>query len=53
MVTALCPYIGYKKSAEIAKEALKSNLTIKEVVLKHNILNEEQLNQILDPSHMT
>ena len=53
MVTALCPYIGYKKSAEIAKEALKTNLTIKEVVLKHNILNEEQLNQILDPSHMT
>ena len=53
IVTALCPYIGYKKSAEIAKEALKSNLTLKEVVLKHNILSEEQLIQILDPSHMT
>ncbi len=53
IVTALCPYIGYKKSAEIAKEALKSNLTIKEVVLKQNLLSEEQLNNILDPSHMT
>lgn len=53
IVTALCPYIGYKKSAEIAKEALNSNLTIKEVVLKHKILSEEQLNIILDPTHMT
>lgn len=53
IVTALCPYIGYKKSAEIAKEALNSNLTIKEVVTKHQLLSEEQLNNILDPSHMT
>jgi len=53
IVTALCPYIGYKKSAEIAKESLKTNKSIKEVVLKHNILSEEQLNKILNPSHMT
>ena len=53
IVTALCPYIGYKKSAEIAKEALKTNKSIKEVVLLHNILSEEQINTILDPSHMT
>ncbi len=53
IVTALCPYIGYKKSAEIAKEALKTNLSIKEVVLKHNILSENELKDILDPSHMT
>ncbi len=53
IVTALCPFIGYKKSAEIAKEALKTNKSIKEVVLKHNILTEEQLNEILNPSHMT
>ncbi len=53
IVTALCPYIGYKKAAEIAKEALKTNKSIKEVVLKHNILSEEQLNKILNPSHMT
>jgi len=53
IVTALCPFIGYKKSAEIAKEALKTNKSIKEVVLKHNLLSEEQLNKILNPSHMT
>ena len=52
IVTALCPYIGYKKSAEIAKEALKTNLSIKEVVLKHNILTEKQIDEILNPKHM-
>ncbi len=52
IVTALCPYIGYKKSAEIAKEALKANLSIKQVVLKHNILSEEKIDEILDPKLM-
>ena len=32
-VTALCPYIGYKKSAELAKEALRTNTPIKKLVL--------------------
>ena len=52
IVTALCPYIGYKKSAEIAKEALKTNLSIKEVVLKHNILSENKIDEILNPKLM-
>ena len=52
IVTALCPYIGYKKSAEIAKEALKTNLSIKEVVLKHNILSEDKIDEILNPKLM-
>ncbi|MBQ3115626.1 MAG: aspartate ammonia-lyase [Clostridia bacterium] len=52
IVTALCPYIGYKKSAEIAKEALRTNLTIKEVALKHNIMSEEDIDKILDPKLM-
>lgn len=53
IVTALCPYIGYKKAADIAKEALKTNQTVKEIVLKHNILSEEKLNEVLNPTHMT
>lgn len=52
IVTALCPYIGYKKSAEIAKEALKNNLTIKEVALKHNIMSEQEIDKILNPKLM-
>ena len=53
MVTALCPYLGYKKSAEIAKEALKTNVKVKELVLKYKLMDEETLDKILDPFSMT
>ena len=53
MVTALCPHIGYKKAAELAKEAIKTNATIKSLVLKYEIMSEKQLNEVLNPSLMT
>ena len=53
MVTALCPYLGYKKCAEIAKEALKKNVSVKEVVLQDGLMDEETLDKILDPYAMT
>ncbi len=52
-VTALCPYIGYKKSAELAKEALKLNVRIKDLVLQKNLIDEKLLDEILDPFNMT
>ena len=39
IVTALCPFIGYKKAAELAKEALKTNQTIKSLVLQYEIMD--------------
>lgn len=51
--TALCPYIGYKKAAEIAKTSLKTGVPVREIVLKEGLLKESQLNEILDPMHMT
>ncbi|WP_315073764.1 aspartate ammonia-lyase [uncultured Clostridium sp.] len=53
IVTALCPYIGYKKSADIAKKALKTGHSIKELVLKEEILTADELEKILDPASMT
>jgi len=53
LVTALCPYIGYKKSADIAKKSLKCRIPIKELVLKEGILTAEELEKILDPFSMT
>lgn len=51
--TALCPYIGYKKSAEIAKLSLKTGRTVKEIVLSEKLLSENQLNEILNPVNLT
>ena len=53
VVTALCPYLGYKKSAELAKEALKKNVRIKDLILEYGLIEKEQLDQILDPYTMT
>ncbi len=53
IVTALCPYLGYKKSAEIAKEALLKNVPIRELVVRYGLLDEKELDSILDPYSMT
>ncbi|MBQ7307405.1 MAG: aspartate ammonia-lyase, partial [Clostridia bacterium] len=53
VATALCPYLGYKKSAEIAKESLKTGLTVKEIVKKYNLIESEKLDEILDIKEMT
>ena len=53
MATALCPFVGYKKSAEVAKLALKTGKTVREVVLEQKLLTAQQLDTILDPRRMT
>ena len=52
IVTALNPYIGYKNSTEIAKEALASGNSVYNLVLEKGILSQEKLDEILDPKNM-
>ncbi|AMA49552.1 MULTISPECIES: aspartate ammonia-lyase [Flavobacterium] len=52
IVTALNPYIGYKNSTKIAKEALETGKSVYNLVLEHNILSKEQLDDILNPENM-
>jgi fumarate hydratase class II len=53
LVTALNPVIGYLKGAEVAKEAMASNRTIKEVVVEKGYLTTEEADRILDARRMT
>lgn len=53
IVTALCPYLGYKKSAEIAKEALAKDVRVRDLILERGWMDEAQLDKILDPYSMT
>lgn len=52
LVTALNPYIGYAKAAQIAKYAHKNHLTLKEASLKLNILTEKQFDEYVKPENM-
>ena len=53
LATALNPYIGYAKAAEIAKEAVATGKSIIEIARARKLLTDEQINQILDPERMT
>jgi fumarate hydratase, class II len=53
LVTALNPVIGYQKGAEVAKEAMSSGRTIRDVVLEKGYLSEEDVDRLLDARRMT
>ena len=52
IVTALNPYIGYKNSTKIAKEALETGKSVYNLVLEHQMLSKAELDDILDPKNM-
>jgi aspartate ammonia-lyase len=53
VATALSPYIGYAETADIAKTAVKTGRTIRELVLERGLLDAAQLDGILSAEAMT
>jgi fumarate hydratase, class II len=53
IVTALVPAIGYDKSAELSKKALKEDRPLREVVKEAGLLSDEEVDRILDIKAMT
>ena len=52
LVTLLNPYIGYLKAAEIYKESLKTNKSIRELVLNKKLMTKQQLDKALSKKSM-
>jgi fumarate hydratase class II len=52
LATTLAPVIGYDAAAKLAKDALRSGRTIRELALEHG-LDAEELDRLLDPAAMT
>ncbi len=53
MATALSPKLGYQKTAELVKEALKEEKSIIELVRKHKLLTENEIRLLLDARALT
>ncbi len=53
IVTALNPYIGYRKAAEIAKESLKTGEPVRSIVLREGLMDEKTLDEVMDPLLLT
>lgn len=53
LATALNPYIGYAKAAEIVKESVATGRSIIDIAREKNLLSEKEIQEILDPVNMT
>lgn len=53
LVTALNPVIGYLRGAEVAKEAMSSGRTLKEVVVEKGYLTAAEADRLLDARALT
>jgi aspartate ammonia-lyase len=53
MATPLAPYIGYALAADIAKEAVKTGKTIRQLVVEKGVFTQAEVDAILDPHELT
>ena len=52
-ITAVCPYIGYAQAATLAKEALKTGIPVRKLLLERGVLTIEEMENILNAHNMT
>jgi aspartate ammonia-lyase len=48
IATFLDTHIGYMKSAEVAKEALRRNMSVRDLVIEKGIMTREQADRVFD-----
>jgi aspartate ammonia-lyase len=53
LATALSPYIGYAATADVAKTAVASGRSVRDIVRERGLLDEATLDAILSPEAMT
>ncbi|HEY3219551.1 MAG TPA: aspartate ammonia-lyase [Gemmatimonadales bacterium] len=53
LVTALAPTIGYAEAANLAKEAVAKNVTVRQIVMEKGLLKGKALEEVLDLRAMT
>ena len=52
IVTALNPVLGYETCSMLAKEALKNDLSVYDLVIEKKLLSENELEELLKPENM-
>ena len=53
VITAICPHVGYEKATEIAKKAMKTGESIRNLILREGLLSEKEMETVLNPVNMT
>lgn len=52
LVTILNPILGYEKSSALAKEALRTNKRVYDIILEQELFTKEELEKLLHPKNM-
>ncbi len=52
LVTALNPYIGYERAAQVAKKAYEDNLSLKNACIDLGFMTEEEFDRVFRPEQM-
>ena len=52
-ITAVCPYIGYAQAAALAKEALKTGVPVRTLLVERGIMTAEEIEKVLNAFEMT
>ena len=52
IVTSLNPILGYEKCSALAKEALKTNRRVYDIIIEQKLFTKEELDKLLHPKHM-
>ena len=52
VITAICPKLGYAESANIAKTAIATGVSVREVLRSKQILSEKEIEKLLTPESM-
>jgi|YelNatPaOPRAMG01_1025707.scaffolds.fasta_scaffold18694_3 aspartate ammonia-lyase len=50
---ALNPYLGFDRTAELVREAMKRGVSVRELVKEERLMSEEELDRVLDPYRIT
>jgi fumarate hydratase class II len=53
VITAITPKIGYEAAAKIAKKAMETRKSIKELLVEEGIVTKEEVDKILDIKKLT
>ncbi|RDE12069.1 MAG: aspartate ammonia-lyase [Candidatus Thorarchaeota archaeon] len=53
LVTALVPIIGYNSASRVAKKALETGRSVRELVLEEKLMSPQELDEALSPERMT
>ena len=52
IITAVCPFIGYKKAAEVAKESLETGVPVRRLLREKGLMEDAVIETLLDPARL-